>query len=243
MKYILVIPLTMDTSALQTSLRPKIALSMVYILIYPAITLGVAGDWMWVQGWIFSVWFVGISVFATIWLYYRDPVLLEERFRMPGSGDQKKWDQYFLYAIGVVFFVWIIVMPLDAKRYMWSHVPIIIEIVGGLLLIPATFFLGRAFADNTYLSPLVRIQSERKQKVITTGVYAIVRHPMYLGAALMFFGVPLLLGSWYGFVLSIVMVFCMSFRIFGEEKMLIEELEGYKDYMKKVKYRLIPFIW
>ncbi|MGE5403238.1 MAG: methyltransferase family protein, partial [Candidatus Doudnabacteria bacterium] len=105
------------------------------------------------------------------------------------------------------------------------------------------FFLYRSFTDNPFLSPLVRIQRERNHKVVTTGVYSFVRHPMYLGAILMFIGAPLLLGSMYGIMLGALLSLFLVIRIFGEEKMLIEELEGYVDYTKKVKYRLIPFIW
>jgi protein-S-isoprenylcysteine O-methyltransferase Ste14 len=89
----------------------------------------------------------------------------------------------------------------------------------------------------------VRIQSERDQKVVSTGVYGVVRHPMYLGAMLLFLGAPLLLGSRYGFIIGIYLCILFVVRIMGEEKMLLEELEGYAAYTQRVKYRLIPYVW
>jgi protein-S-isoprenylcysteine O-methyltransferase Ste14 len=93
------------------------------------------------------------------------------------------------------------------------------------------------------MSSLVRIQAERKQRVISTGVYGFVRHPLYLGCVLMMFGAPLLLGSISGLIISVIAVVVLVIRIMGEEKMLVNELEGYEDYKKKVTYRLIPFVW
>jgi protein-S-isoprenylcysteine O-methyltransferase Ste14 len=103
--------------------------------------------------------------------------------------------------------------------------------------------LYRSYTDNPFVSPLVRIQKERKQYVVSTGVYGFVRYPMYLGAIFMFVGTPMLLGSKYGILIGAIISLLLVARIIGEEKMLIEELEGYADYKKKVRYRLIPFVW
>jgi protein-S-isoprenylcysteine O-methyltransferase Ste14 len=222
----------------------KMFFAFVYLLIYPLLLLGLAGDWRWIEGWIFSFWFVGFSVVTMIYLYRKDPALLAERFRQPGTGGEKGWDKYFVYAIVVLFPLWIIVMPLDAKRYGWTaEFPIWLKATGLILLIVSSFFLFRAFSDNTFLSPLVRIQTERQHRVVSTGVYGFVRHPMYLGAVCMFTGAPLLLNSLYGLLISLLLTLVLIVRISGEEKMLANELEGYEDYRQKVKYRLIPFIW
>jgi len=101
----------------------------------------------------------------------------------------------------------------------------------------------RSYRDNAFISPLVRIQSERDQKVVSTGVYGFVRHPLYLGGMLLFFGAPLLLGSLYGFIIGAYLSILFVVRIMGEEKMLLDDLEGYAAYTKKVKYRLIPYVW
>jgi len=135
-------------------------------------------------------------------------------------------------------------MPLDAKRYEWTgDFPIWLKVLGGIALLVSFFFMFRSFADNPYASHLVRIQTERKQHVVSTGVYGFVRHPMYLGGMLLFIGAPLLLGSKYGILIGVALSLLLVGRIIGEEKMLVEELEGYDDYRKKVRYRLIPFVW
>ncbi len=217
---------------------------MVFMLTVPALVLFLSGDWLWLEGWLFGLWYVIMSTSIMAYLYFKNPALLAERFRQPGTGGEKKWDEYFLLAMGLAFFAWVIIMPLDAKRYGWtSGFPAWLKVLGGIGLLVALFFLYRAFTDNPFLSPLVRIQRERGHKVITTGVYGFVRHPLYLGASLMFIGAPMLLGSMYGIVAGALMSLLLVFRIKGEEKMLISELEGYAEYTKKVKYRLIPFVW
>jgi protein-S-isoprenylcysteine O-methyltransferase Ste14 len=118
-----------------------------------------------------------------------------------------------------------------------------LKVLGGVALLPALYLIERATIENTYLSTLVRIQSERKQHVISTGVYSIVRHPLYLGCLLMMLGAPLLMGSIYGLIISLIGLVVLAGRIIGEEKMLTDELEGYEAYKQKVRYRLIPFVW
>jgi protein-S-isoprenylcysteine O-methyltransferase Ste14 len=111
------------------------------------------------------------------------------------------------------------------------------------MLIPSLYFIFQSTAENTFASTMVRIQKERKQQVISTGVYGFVRHPMYLGAVFMIFGAPLLLGSIGGLMIAGLALLVLLFRIVGEENMLMNELEGYSEYVKRVRYRLIPFIW
>jgi protein-S-isoprenylcysteine O-methyltransferase Ste14 len=222
----------------------KLALTAIYLLIYPLLLLWVAGDWRWIEGWIVSLWFIALSTGTMVYLYIRDPALLAERYRRPGTGGEAGWDKYFVYAVSILFFAWYVVMPLDAKRLHWTAgFPLGLQFVGALLLLVATFFLFRAFSDNTFLSPLVRIQSERKHQVVSTGVYGVVRHPMYLGAICMFIGAPLFLGSLYGIAIGLLMTLLLMVRILGEEKLLISCLEGYEGYRNRVRYRLIPLIW
>ncbi|MEW6173694.1 MAG: isoprenylcysteine carboxylmethyltransferase family protein [Bacillota bacterium] len=222
----------------------KIIYTLIYILMFPALLLFLSGDWSWVEGWIFGIWFTVLCFTTIIYLYRKDPALLAERYRKPGTGDQKGWDRYVVSGLLIGFIAWIVVMPLDAKRYGWTaSFPLWLKALGGIALLLSFFFFYRSYADNTFVSPLVRIQSERKQQVVSTGVYGFVRHPMYLGGILLFIGAPMLLGSIYGLVVGVALLFLLAGRIIGEEKMLADELEGYADYKKKVKYRLIPYIW
>jgi protein-S-isoprenylcysteine O-methyltransferase Ste14 len=214
------------------------------LLLFPVVILFLGGSMVWIEGWIFSLWFIAMILSTVIYMFIKDPELLAERRKAPGSGNQKRWDVYMLYALFVISIIWMLIMPLDAKRFGWSPTfPLYLKLIGGLLLILSFFFIIMTTVENTFLSTRVRIQSDRKQQVISAGVYGFVRHPLYLGYLLLMIGGPLLLGSIVGLALGLLGIIIIVARIFGEEKMLLHELEGYEEYREKVKYRLIPFIW
>lgn len=218
--------------------------SIITILLFPAVILFLSGNLFWLEGWIFSLWFDAMVLSNMIYLYRNDPALLAERSKAPGSDNQKQWDKYLLTGAYLMASVWFIIMPLDAKRFGWSpYFPVLLKVLGGVALLPSLYLIYRATVENTFLSTLVRIQTDRKQQVISTGVYSFVRHPLYLGCLLMLLGAPLLLGSIYGLIIGLIAFFVLAGRIIGEEKMLVNELEGYEDYKKKVTYRLLPFVW
>lgn len=213
-------------------------------LFFPSLILFLAGNWRWVEGWLFALWFVAMLEFNIIYLYWKDPALLAERTKAPGTGNQQSWDKYLMVAILAIALLWLVVLPLDAERFHWSpSFPLWLKILGGVALLPAWYLIERTTMENTFLSAQVRIQGERQQQVITTGVYGLVRHPLYLGCALMMLGAPLLIGSVYGLLISALGLLLLVGRIVGEERMLLEELDGYAAYRQKVKYRLIPFVW
>jgi protein-S-isoprenylcysteine O-methyltransferase Ste14 len=218
--------------------------SLITILIIPAVILFLSGNWLWLEGWIFSLWFDAMVLSNMMYLYWKDPALLAERSKAPGSDNQKQWDKYLIIGIYLWALVWFIIMPLDAKRFGWSPLfPVWLKVLGRVALLPALYLIYQATVENTYLSTLVRIQTDRKQRVISTGVYGFVRHPLYLGCLLMTLRAPLLLGSLYGFIIGFIGVIAVVGRIIGEENMLVNELEGYEEYKKKIKYRLVPFVW
>ncbi len=210
----------------------------------PAIIMSLSGDWRWLEGWIFSLWFDVMVLFNSIYLYTKDPALFAERTKVSGSENQKAWDKYLLVGILALALLWFFILPLDAKRFGWSPAfPVWLKVLGGLALIPALYLIERTTIENTFLSTMIRIQDDRKQHVISTGVYGFVRHPLYLGCLLMMVGAPLLLGSLYGLIICLVGTVLLIGRIIGEENMLVNELEGYEEYKKKVTFRLIPFVW
>jgi protein-S-isoprenylcysteine O-methyltransferase Ste14 len=222
----------------------QIILFVAVVLLFPAILFPLSGNWLWIEGWILTVWWVALYAAVFVYLYRHDPALLRERLRRPGTGGEKRWDTYWVYGVEVGFFAWLAIMPLDAQRYKWSPpFPLWAQAIGVIGLVLAFFFMYRAYVDNPFLSALVRIQTERAQHVVSTGVYSFVRHPVYLGGILMSIGAPLLLGSLYGVLIGIGMSFYIVARIIGEEKMLTAELRGYTEYKKRVRYRLIPFVW
>jgi protein-S-isoprenylcysteine O-methyltransferase Ste14 len=221
----------------------KLVATGAYLVMWPVLQLWLSGDWCWVEGWSYGLWFVALCATCIVWLYRNDPLLLAERYRKPGSGGQSRADKFIVYGLVVGFIAWIVLPALD-RRFGWTpRVPFWVEAGGGALLLGAAFFLFRSFSDNTFLSPLVRVQTERRQQVVSTGVYGLVRHPMYLGASLMFLGGPLLLGSALGLVLGLGLVLLLMVRIVGEEKLLARELEGYAAYRDHVRHRLVPRIW
>jgi protein-S-isoprenylcysteine O-methyltransferase Ste14 len=123
------------------------------------------------------------------------------------------------------------------------RLPLWSEVCGGIMLLGGSFFIFRALADNTFASQMVRIQTEHGHHVADTGVYGIVRHPMYLGGDLMLVGGALLLGSVCGLLVALAEALMFVLRIFGEEKLLARDLEGYREYAQKVRYRLVPHVW
>ena len=228
--------------------KPLMPLKLVgtglYLLLWPGLILFLSGDWRWPQGWIFGAWFLFMCVSTIGWLYRKDPALLAERYRRPGSGGQSRRDKIVVYLLFIGFIAWIALMPLDARRYHWTPtLPVIVSIVGGILLAMAWIFLMRSFTDNTFLSPLVRVQTEREHHVVSTGVYGVVRHPMYLGAILMFVGAPLLTGSACALAIGLLLALLLAVRIRDEEALLVRDLPGYDDYRRRVRYRLVPRVW
>jgi hypothetical protein len=177
-------------------------------LFFPALILLLAGNWGWVEGWIFALWLVVMILFNLIYLYWKDPALLAERTKAPGSGNQKSWDMVLIIFILVLAVLWLIVLPLDAERFYGSPAfPLWLKILGGVALIPALYLIERATIDNTYLSARVRIQIERKQRVITAGVY--------------------------GLIISLIGLLALTGRIIGEEKCWSRNCKATKSIRKR----------
>lgn len=201
-----------------------------------------AGTIAWSAGWIDLILLHGWMLVG-IWLLLKyNPSLLQERLSLSQS-NQKAWDKVFILLFELFFFAWLVLMPLDAVRFHWSHMPLVLQVVGAIALVGSFFLISLTFRENSFLSPRVRIQEERGQTVISTGPYHIVRHPMYAGGLLLFLGTPLLLGSWFGLLLVLVMMPGLVVRAILEERVLRKELPGYDAYMLQVKYRIVPYIW
>lgn len=224
----------------------RLAGRALYVIAWPAFLFILAGDVRWVEGWLFTAWLIGLYATITTWMYFKDPALLAERQRRVSkeSTRTERQDRLLVLLLFLGFVSWIVLMPLDARRFAWTPAfALQLQMLGGALLLLSAFFLFRAFHDNTFLSALTRVQSERKQRVVSTGVYAFVRHPMYLGMLLMFTGTPFLLGSRFGLVIAALIVLVLAVRITREERLLDDELDGYREYRRRVRYRLVPFIW
>ncbi|HEX6291195.1 MAG TPA: isoprenylcysteine carboxylmethyltransferase family protein [Herpetosiphonaceae bacterium] len=202
-----------------------------------------AGTVAWPAGWAFLVLFFGFTVAISLWLLRNNPGLLTERMTGIGKPDQQTWDKVFFGVANLIFLAWLIAMPLDAVRFHWSQMPGWLQVLGAILLLASFYLFFLTFRENSYLSPAVRLQAERGQTVVSTGPYRYVRHPMYATAIIFLVGTTLLLGSWYGFVLVLLLAVGIALRAVQEERLLRAELPGYDAYMAHVKYRLIPYIW
>ena len=189
-----------------------------------------------------ALFFTG-TIVLSVWLLKANPELLNERMTGLGRTEQKSWDKALMTVISLLFVAWLVVMPLDAVRFQWSHIPVWAQAMGGVIFVIGFYTMSLTFGENSFLSPAIRMQHERGQTVISTGPYHYVRHPMYAGFLLFAIGTSLLLGSWYGLLIGLLLVALTARRAVLEEAMLRDELPGYAEYMAHVKYRLIPYVW
>jgi protein-S-isoprenylcysteine O-methyltransferase Ste14 len=211
--------------------------------VFAALLFVSAGTLLWPAGWAFIAIFFGFAVAIVLWLARKEPELLQERMSSPMQSGQPLWDKVFVVAVMVLFVAWLIVMPLDAVRFGWSEVPEWLQILGALGVVLSFYIMFLTFRENAYLALVVKVQEERGQSVVSTGPYRYVRHPMYASMFLFFPGSALLLGSWWGLLLCVVLLGLLVWRIPLEERMLENGLAGYEEYARKVRYRLIPRVW
>lgn len=202
-----------------------------------------AGTFAWPGAWAYLALIVVASLALGLDLARRDPALLRERMGSPVQREQPAADKLLLFALFTLMFAWLALMGLDAKRFAWSSVPALVQALGALMMIGSVGFCYRAMCENSFAAPVVKIQEERGQRVVSTGPYAFVRHPMYFGAIFYFVGVALLLGSWWGVLFSLAPMGLLCVRIPIEEKALRAGLVGYDAYAARVRYRLIPHVW
>jgi protein-S-isoprenylcysteine O-methyltransferase Ste14 len=200
-----------------------------------------AGDIRWAKGWLFLLVFFALTVPSVIYLWRTNPEIFVARSKI--HAGTKRWDKvlmaFLFFSLTAIF----IVAGFDAARFHWSSVPPWLIVLGYILLSICFFLSVWAESVNKFAEPSVRIQTERGHKVIDTGPYAIVRHPMYLGALFFLAGIPLALGSFWALIPAAAATVVLVVRTILEDRMLQKELTGYKDYAARVRYRLIPGIW
>ena len=200
-----------------------------------------AGDLRWVKGWLFLLVFLVLMAAAIVYLWYTNPDIFVARSRI--HAGTKGWDKALPPFLLLSFVAIFPIAGFDAGRFHWSSVPAWLIVLGYILLGVGFFLSIWVYRVNKFAEPGVRIQTERGHKVIDTGPYAIVRHPLYLVALLMSGGIPLALGSLWALVSSAFGALVLVVRTVLEDRTLQEELEGYKEYTRRVRYRLIPGVW
>jgi protein-S-isoprenylcysteine O-methyltransferase Ste14 len=201
-----------------------------------------AGKLDWPAAWGFLAEIGVLSLAIGLWLARNDPALLAERLGSPFQRAQKTWDKVFMSVVMVLYFGWLVLMGFDA-RWGISHVPLWLQALGALDIALSNYVVFLTFRENSYAAPVVKIQRERGHRVVSTGPYAYVRHPMYAGGLLMFLGMPLQLSSWLGLAGLVLLAPLLAVRIVMEERTLAAELDGYRDYAERVRYRIIPGLW
>ncbi|KGT80110.1 isoprenylcysteine carboxyl methyltransferase [Bradyrhizobium japonicum] len=207
-----------------------------------ALLFACAGTMHWPSAWLFLATCALLGPLCGWWLYRVDPALLAERLRPVLQRDQPAADKAFMIVFVIAMLAWLAAMGLD-RRTQFSDMPVALQALGLVLFVLSTLFILWVFRENSFAAPVVKLQADRAQRVVSTGPYAHVRHPMYSGMILFFAGVPLLLGSWWGLVMAPVIVVLFAVRIGIEERTLREGLPGYSNYMTRVRYRLLPGVW
>ena len=232
----------MNATITKNELRRKILLKVLIRFFLVFIFIGIllfvpAGSLKYFNGWLFIAGLLIPMTFALIYLYINDPELLEKRINLKEKEDaQKKYIK-----LSIIFYIVVYIIPGLDYRFNWSNVPMWLVLVSLTVMIFGYVMFIIVMLQNRYASRVIEIQNE--QKLIDNGLYSIVRHPMYLSATILYLPSSIVLGSYFALIPMLLLPFLLAFRIKNEEKVLSEGLPGYEEYMKKVRYRMIPFIW
>ncbi len=192
------------------------------------------------EAWVYLFVFSGSCAIVTLYFLKHDTELIRRRVKAGPIAEKERTQKVIQSFANVAFILGILLPGLD-HRFQWSHVPVPLVIIGDVFVLLGFVAVFFVFKENTYTSAIVEVDPE--QKVISTGPYRLVRHPMYAGALVMFFFTPVALGSFWGVLGTFPLIVLIIFRLLGEEKFLAEHLSGYKEYCNTTRYRLIPRIW
>ena len=192
------------------------------------------------QAWIFLAVF-SLSVFLiTLYFLRKDPNLIQSRLKV-GPVAEKQKSQKIIQALAGLFFILPFITASIDHRLGWSTIPTRLVLLGDILVALGLYIVFLVFKENTFTSATIEVADQ--QRVISTGPYAVIRHPMYAGAFIMLLGIPLALGSWWAFIFIILLFAAIVWRLLEEERFLSKNLPGYTAYRQKVRYRLIPYVW
>jgi protein-S-isoprenylcysteine O-methyltransferase Ste14 len=223
------------------SLNQKAASGLIFFFAALALLLFLpAWSLKYWQAWLYLLVFAACTSAITLYLIKKDPALLQRRMAAGTTAEKTRTQKMIQFVAQFAFMATLVVPALD-HRFGWSAVPVIAVVFADALVITGLFIVFLVFRENTFTSAIIEVSKE--QKVISTGPYAIARHPMYSGALLMLLATPVALGSWWGLLAFIPMLAVICWRLLDEEEFLAEELEGYHEYCSKVHWRLLPGIF
>lgn len=211
-----------------------LTVAMALLLFVPA---GTVHYW---QAWVYLGVFAGVSILITLDLIRKDPALLERRMRGGPTAEKQPTQKLIMLGISIGF-IGLLVAPALDHRFGWSTVPVGGVVAGDALVAIGFCLIALVYRANTFSSATIEIAEN--QKVISTGPYALVRHPMYASAILYLLGTPLALGSYWGLVPLVAVMPFLIWRLLAEERFLARNLPGYTEYQKRVHHRLVPFVW
>lgn len=210
------------------------------LLIIAGVLFGSAGTLHDGRAWAMLAVFFGCAGAITVWLWFRDKALLERRVKAGPGAEPDPVQNIVQTLAGLVFLATFAVPGLD-KRVGWSNVPLVVSLIGDVMIASGFLIVFLTFRENTFTAGTIEIADG--QRVIASGPYAVVRHPMYAGALVMIAGIPLALGSWWGLVPAALLVPILVWRLLREETFLAVNLPGYDAYRDRVRYRLVPIFW
>jgi len=220
---------------------PKmLVFGLVELVVFGSMLFFPAGTFDYWQAWVFLAVVVLAAWIPTIYLQRKNPVVLERRMRGGPAAETRTAQKVVIAGLYLSLAAMVVVSVLD-HRFGWSPVPPAICLVGDVLVAVGLGVVVLVIIQNSYAAATVQV--EAGQKVVSTGLYGLVRHPMYTGNVIMMVGIPLALGSYWGLVFVVPALIVLASRIRDEEKLLQEELDGYREYTQKVRYRLMPGMW
>lgn len=223
----------------------QVIMMLVAMVILPAVILfGLAGRLDWVAGWVYLLISAGAGILSRLWLLRYNPALAAERGAAYEHKDAKAWDRWLMISVGLLGPLVILAVAGLDERYGWSA-PVApgLQIAALIVILLATATSIWALMSNPFFSATVRIQKERGHTVATGGPYRFVRHPGYASGLLVYLAMPVLLESWWGLVPAVGVMILIFVRTSLEDRTLHEELDGYRAYAARVRYRLIPGVW
>ncbi len=219
--------------------KALIGILRTFVMLMAAVFLPVWTLNYW-QGWACLAAFFVPACVITVYVAKNDPALLERRLKA-GPAAEKEKGQKVVQAIAAAVFLGDFLLPAFDHRFGWSHVPAYACVVGDLMMVLGFWIVFKVFEANSFTSGIIEVAED--QKVISTGPYALVRHPMYTGGLIMLYGIPMALGSWWGMLVNVPMTAAVVWRLLDEERFLVAKLSGYREYRETVTFRLIPLVW
>jgi protein-S-isoprenylcysteine O-methyltransferase Ste14 len=214
--------------------------SVIALLAFGVLLFVPAGTLRYWQAWVFLAVFTIASLYSAVYLFRRNPAVVERRMHAGPKAETRPVQKVVASAISILFIALLVFSALD-HRFGWSPVPPAISLIGDALVAIGLGIAILAVNQNSYAAANITV--EESQMVTSTGLYGIVRHPMYMGASIMFAGIPLALDSCWGLAVLVPVLIVFGVRIVDEEKLLTQELTGYREYTGKVHHRLVPYVW